>query len=415
MTFELCHRTRQQVSQSPHRPELLEFAAWLEAERYTAFVCDQHLRRLVFILPRLSRDGRPGTYTSAQLERVFGAERSPQSRLHRFAGTRRAYERFLLASGRLRVRPPDDRFFEIRQAYAGYILELRGLSVSSRYQHAHTVADFLARGLRPRQPLSSLSRADIERYILLRSKEVTRHSLQHTVAHVRAFLRYAHDMGHVPSRLDALDTPRTYRGELPPRAVPWSMVQALLASIDRRSKAGWRDYCILHLLAHYGLRPSEVVALRVDSIDWDTEVLHVYQRKTSTELVLPLAQPTLQILRSYLRHDRTRQGDAHRELFLRARCPYGPLERYAVGDLLNKRAREAGLPLFGGNAYRLRHTFAMRLLTRGVGVKAIGDLLGHRSIQTTCTYLRLDTEALRGVALDVPGASVRKGGCHAHS
>jgi len=105
--------------------------------------------------------------------------------------------------------------------------------------------------------------------------------------------------------------------------------------------------------------------------------------------------------------------DAHRELFLRVRCPHGPLERYAIGDLLEKRAREASLPLFGGNVYRLRHTFAMRLLTRGVGVKAIGDVLGHRSLESTCTYLRLDLAMLRGVALQVPGTPVRNGGRHA--
>ena len=129
--------------------------------------------------------------------------------------------------------------------------------------------------------------------------------------------------------------------------------------------------------------------------------------------MLPLAQPTLKLLRSYLRLDRMRHGNAHCELFLRARCPYGPLQRYAIGDLLEKRAREAGLPLFAHNVYRLRHTFAMRLLTRGVGVKAIGDVLGHRSLESTCTYLRLDFATLRGVALEVPGISTRPGGRHA--
>lgn len=413
MTLDLRASTRERVSQSSHRQELLEFAAWLEAQHYSAFAGDLHLRRLAFILPRLARDGQPEGYSAEQLEAAFATECAPRSRFHGFSGTRRAYQRFLSASGRLRVGPPEDRFGELREGYARYNIELRGLSVSSRYQHSRTVTDFLVRALRPRQPLSSLSRADIERYILLRSKELSRHSLQHTVAHLRAFLRYAYDAGHLPSRLDGLDTPRTYRGELPPRAVPWPMVQALLASIDRQSKAGWRDYCILHLVAHYGLRPSEVVALRLDSIDWDTEVLHVYQPKTSTELVLPLARPTLKLLRSYLRHDRLRHGDGHRELFLRARCPHGPLQRYAIGELLEKRARAAGLPLFGHNVYRLRHTFAMRLLARGVGVKAIGDVLGHRSLESTCTYLRLDLAMLRGVALQVPGASARIGGRHA--
>lgn len=50
----------------------------------------------------------------------------------------------------------------------------------------------------------------------------------------------------------------------------------------------------------------------------------------------------------------------------------------------------------------------MRLLQRDVGVKAIGDLLGHRSLESTCVYLRLDVKMLRKVALPVP-QPVKKG------
>lgn len=71
-------------------------------------------------------------------------------------------------------------------------------------------------------------------------------------------------------------------------------------------------------------------------------------------------------------------------------------------DIFDKRAEQSGLPIDGYSAYSLRHAFAMRLLTRGVGVKAIGDLLGHRSLASTCLYLRLDTDMLRDVALPVP-------------
>jgi integrase/recombinase XerD len=190
-------------------------------------------------------------------------------------------------------------------------------------------------------------------------------------------------------------------------------VQALIRSIDVHSRAGYRDHCILHLMAHYGLRPSEVVALRMDSIDWDAAVLHVVQRKTRSDLFLPLAPQTLHILRRYLDSERLPHGTDHPELFLRARCPSGPIERWAIGDIFKKRVREAGIKLPGRNVYRLRHTFAMRLLTRGVGVKAIGDLLGHRSLESTCAYLRLDVEMLRGVALDVPQHRPRQGACHA--
>ena len=166
-------------------------------------------------------------------------------------------------------------------------------------------------------------------------------------------------------------------------------------------------------MAHYGLRPSEVVALRLDSIDWASAVLHVVQRKTRSDLFLPLASQTIGILRDYLANERLAQGTDHPELFLRARCPTGPIERYAIGDLFKKRVREAKLALPGHNVYRLRHTFAMRLLTRGVGVKAIGDLLGHHSLESTCTYLRLDIDMLRGVALEVPDLGPRPGASHA--
>jgi integrase/recombinase XerD len=172
---------------------------------------------------------------------------------------------------------------------------------------------------------------------------------------------------------------------------------------------------MLHLVAYYGLRPSEVVALRLDSIDWDTGVLHVQQRKTRSDLVLPLAAPTLRLLGKYLAHCRNALGATHPELFLRARCPSGHLEHFAVGDIFKKRAQEAGLPITNKHLYRLRHTLAMRLLTRGVGVKATGDVLGHRSLGNTCAYLRLDVGMLRDVALPVPRARTHpgEGACHA--
>lgn len=68
--------------------------------------------------------------------------------------------------------------------------------------------------------------------------------MQHCVAHLRSFLRFSHSQGLVDRRLDAIDTPRVYRDELPPRALPWEVVQQLLRSIDRGDAMGWRDYTV---------------------------------------------------------------------------------------------------------------------------------------------------------------------------
>lgn len=415
MTTDLLPKTRGLVSQSARPRELSDFAEWLLTERYTPAVIHIHLIYLDQALASLAQPDEPKPHALADVERAFDPGGGPPTRAKLFQATRRAYIHFLRDRDRLVEPRAEDRFAGLRAEYGQYLLELRGLSPSARSHHAHTVADFLARGVGSRT-LIALTPRDVEAFVVLRGREVSRHSMQHVVGHLRSFLRFCDERGHLASRLDqGIDTPRTYRGELPPRALAWRTVQSLLASIDRAGKSGWRDYCILHLIAHYGLRPSEVVSLRLDSIDWERGILRVTQHKTRSALILPLAPPSIQILSRYLAVERDRQGRAHPELFLRARCPNGPLLRSAIGDIFEKRVRQSKLGFASHDAYSLRHAFAMRLLARGVGVKVIGDLLGHRSLATTCTYLRLNAEALRGVALDVPRHLTRPGGRHAHA
>jgi integrase/recombinase XerD len=408
MNIDLRPSTRRMIEQSPASTEAWSFIEWLRAARYTDYTIDCHIRRLLFVMPRLSPSSSPPILRDAELVAVFGRERLPRSRFFNFAGTRRAYTRYLSAAGRL-VHEPEDPDEDIFRRYDHYLIDVRGLSASARCHHKLTVRALFASIQNRGRSLQGLSRDDVEHFIFERSQRVSRHTLQHEVAQLRAFLRYAHDTGLVREYLDGFDTPRTYRDELPPRALPWQSVLRLLRSIECTDRAGWRDLCILHLIAYYGLRPGEVVALRLDSIDWERELLHVYQSKTRSPLTLPLAERTLRLLRKYLRRGRAVDASDTPMLFLRSRCPWIPLERTAVGDIFRKRMREAGLPDCAKHVYRLRHTFAMRLLARGVGMKAIGDVLGHHSFYGTSAYLRLDLAMLRGVALSVPSSA---GGRH---
>jgi site-specific recombinase XerD len=127
-----------------------------------------------------------------------------------------------------------------------YLAEVRGLSQQSLKQHGTTVADFLSRGLSSDRGLSELTAADVEAFVQIKSQENNRQSLQHIIAHLRAFLRYCGNFGEAPGGLDVIDTPRVYRRELPPRALDWTTVRRLLASIRRRSARDWRDYTVLH-------------------------------------------------------------------------------------------------------------------------------------------------------------------------
>ena len=78
------------------------------------------------------------------------------------------------------------------------------------------------------------------------------------------------------------------------------------------------------------------------------------------------------------------------------------MTKSSVSQMFKVRARQSGLPIAHASAYALRHSFAMRLFARGVGMKAIGDLMGHNCLASTSVYLRLQTDVLREVALPVP-------------
>jgi integrase/recombinase XerD len=401
MLEHLFPRFHERYAASANGDMLDDFAAWLVSAGYSRHAARGHVRRLKQTLDRMSPSpiARDARVTAASLSQAFSAPTAQEL----FQGTRRAFERFLTTRGQLLKDPDGTRFSPLLDAYRRHLLEVRGLAVSTVAQHIATAESFLAQVLSADVSLQDLSALAVERFVATEGRRLKRQTLQHIVARLRAFLRFCFDQDEVRERLDTIDAPRVYRGELPPRALPWSVVQRLLRSINCSTRLGWRDYAILHLMAHYGLRPSEIVTLTIGSIDWQAKTVRVKQCKTRSDLILPLADQTIRLLSRYIH--RERPDSARAELFLRARTPEGPLTHYAIGNLYQKRARESGLPLHGSSSYCLRHSFAMRLLDRGVGIKAIGDLLGHRTLESTCVYLRLQTETLREVALRLPAPS----------
>lgn len=405
MLRDLFPRDHARYEKSRCGPELEAFADWLKAEGHLRHPLRLHLHRVRMVLDKCRRFHSGGLFKEQDLRQAFIV---PGPSAYEFLCTGRIFTRFLAATNRLAPLEDANPLTLLCRRYHQHLTEVRGLSSQTLKQHRSTVADFLSRGLPADRGLSSLTTADVEAYVQVKSKENKRQSLQHVVAHLRAFLRYCGDHDEAPAGLDVIDTPRVYREELPPRALDWTAVRRLLASIPRRIPRDWRDYTILHLMAYYGLRPSEIAALRMDSIDWQGGTLKVEQRKTRSILVLPLADRTLRLLRRYLQA--ARPDCDLPQLFLRVRSPIKPLKHHGIIDVFDYRAGKSGLPLKEASSYSLRHSFAMRLLRRGVGIKAIGDLLGHRSLESTCVYLRVDIDMLRTVALPVPGIATGWGG-----
>lgn len=392
-------RASRRYAASRFGTEIQGFADWLDDVGYSRDNIEGHLRRLFTALSR-RRATRPRRWSAEDVRHLFDPCCTSTRLSQGYRGTQRAYSRFLAARGRLAASSPTGPFGSLQRRYQDYLVEVRGFAAHTIRAHLSTVRDFLAEAFCRGGRLDSLGPGDLDRFLARRGRTVNRQTLQHVVAHLRGFLRYGFSTGLLSRPLDEIDSPRTYRDELPPRALPWSQVTALLRSIDRASKGGRRDAAVLHLMAYYGLRACEVAALRLDAIDWQAKTARVTQCKTRSDLILPLTPATLSLLQGYIKHERP--ASALPYVFLRLRRPTGPLKTYGVCDIFYKRAALSGLDLAGHSSYSLRHSFAMRLLERNVGIKAIGDLLGHRSLEATCVYLRLDTAALRTVGLPLP-------------
>lgn len=390
---------------SPHVKDLADFARWMLERAYTK----RYAQNLVFGTMRvLERSDLPAgrTWTTEQLDQAF----RPYWHRGRYRAARHTLGVFLQSVGRLAPPPPPAPGPHVVElaAYRDFLADVRGLLPTTITQHLAEVHGLVRHALPTGKSLKHLSASAIEQYIKQRSGGLTRRSLRTSIGCLRAFLRYCHDRSLIETPLDQLEQPVGFRDERPPRALDWKLIQQLLRSIDRTDRSGWRDFMMLHLMAHYGLRPGEITRLKVDSIHWEDRMLLVEQPKTRAWLTLPLMDETRRLLHRYLKEGRREPQRA--ELFSAAVAPYGPVHHGTINQVLKNRARKAGLLLPHAFPYALRHSFAMRLFTRGVGIKAIGDLMGHSGLVSTFVYLRLQTEMLREVALPVPRTAAIPGG-----
>lgn len=380
---------------------LEDFVEWLREQGYSDHLIRLRLRGAKHLDARLGKaDVRsPGDLSALDLLAHAPADARDDVYL---SASIRSLVPYFEARGMLaprRVTPIDP----LVTRYAAYLEHVRGLSVPTVMAHSRTIAHFLAfcRYDGGSARLHAIDAAGVEAFLQILSRSQARATLQHSIAHLRSFLRFLVTSGLVPAGFHIwIDTPRVYRRERLPGSLSWETVQALLYAIDRSTPKGRRDYAMLLIIATYGLRSCEVVTLTLDDVQWRESRLHVRRAKGSATPVFPLTAAVGDALLDYLQHGRPKVS--FREIFLRARAPAGSLKPTAVAEAFQCWAQRSGLPIPFQGAHCLRHSLAVHLLRQGTPLKTIGDLLGHHSAESTCVYLRLDIEDLREVALDLP-------------
>lgn len=287
-------------------------------------------------------------------------------------------------------------------SFRRHLLTERGLRESTADRYVEYARRFLAERNSAAE-LSVLTSAEVTRCVQREAARVAVASTQYFVAGLRSFLRFCFIEGLVERDLAPAALAVTGRRHSSlPKGITHADADALLGSCDRRRGAGRRDYAVLLVLLRLGLRAGETAELTLDDIDWRAGQVVVHGKARRLDR-LPLPSEVGEAIVGYLQ--RGRPHSRHRELFLRAVAPIGPLGRGGVSSAVRRACRRAGIAEVG--AHRLRHTLACELVAAGAGLPEIAHVLRHRGLTSTAIYARVRTDALRELAQPWPGGDIR--------
>jgi integrase/recombinase XerD len=294
---------------------------------------------------------------------------------------------------------------QVADAFQRYLRTGRSLAEATIVNYVSFVRPFLAHrfGHRPAM-LSRLCAGDVVRFVQHQAPRMHVKRAKLLTTALRSFLHYLRYRGDVACDLAAaVPTVAKWSMTSIPRAISADSVRQALASTSRRTALGRRDYAILLLLARLGLRSSEVAFLELDDIDWDAGKVSI-RGKGGQPATLPLPADVGKAIAAYLRYGRPRSTS--RRVFLRIRAPIrGFLNRGAVGAVVKYALSRAGVKAPTHGTHQFRHALGAEMLRHGASLAEIGEVLRHRSPETTMIYTKVDLARLRTLALPWPGGT----------
>lgn len=286
--------------------------------------------------------------------------------------------------------------------YADFMHDQRGLSPVTISNRSNELTNFLLKVWQPGMTIDAITIQDIDAYLANQGNHGwTRTSLHALASILRNFFRYAEKQGWVSSISVGIEAPMVFREEGLPLGPKWEDVQRLIASFDGDCTIDLRDRAVTMLLAVYGLRRSEVAHLRLEDVNWTSEILHITRPKQRCSQQYPLVAS---VAAAILRYLKVRPRSAYRELFVSVEAPIRPLSPARISGIVRDRLTQLGIDVPRRGAHCLRHANARHLLDAGFALKEIGDHLGHRSTTSTRVYAKVNLAGLRQVAeIDLEG------------
>lgn len=300
--------------------------------------------------------------------------------------------------GRSPIPYEDSCFNAIRDEYKKY-LDKTGRTQKDVRSRILCVSRFLkfaeSRGIKA---LSDLSTNDV--YAAFH-KATDKGRFRRLVGH---FLTYAHKYGLTGENL-YLFIPFPVRHKAIPSTFSPDEVERIIASIDRSTSIGKRNYAIVLIAARLGIRASDISGLTFDSIMVQEGKIRIKrQQKTKTPLTLPLLDEVLEAISDYVYHARQESDDEHIFLNVANNDVIAPAN---IGKVVELAISASGINTIGRRkgSHSLRSSLATALIEEGNDYTTVQKVLGHHDIRSTKAYIKVSVEQLRPYAMAVPAPS----------
>ncbi len=237
---------------------------------------------------------------------------------------------------------------------------------------------------------------DLARYVgFMHDEELAPPSIARHLVALKMFYRYLRlEERADPTAVELLGSPRLW--ERIPEVLPPSAVEALINAPRAGDRFFLRDRAMLETLYATGCRASEVVNLKLADVYLDACFCRCFG-KGSKQRVVPLGRPAVAALRAYITgtSEDARPAEGNAEVVFLSKTGRR-LTRIHLWALVKKYCKRAGLPKTV-SPHTLRHSFATHMLAGGADLRAVQEMLGHASIQTTQIYTHVDRDRLKAI------------------
>ncbi len=390
--------------------------AHLVAKRVSFATTETTLRTVAHFARWMAKRRRGSSCISRDLLREFWARHLPRCRCpgrpnRGLIPVRAALgnlARVLEGEGRI-VAPPNrtDSIGREVARFGNHLAAACGCVAGTIQQRRRMITEFLEAVFRGgKVDRGSVSQEDVVRFVTSRARRYRVGSVGVLATALRSYFRFLQLEGvqHAPLLIHAVPTIARWRLDTLPMHLSEAELRRLYASFRRTTPRGRRDYAMTLLMSVLGLRVQEVARLNLEDIDWRGGSLHVPPTKTRRGRDLPLPGSVGTAIVRYLRNGRP--SSSSRRAFLRIGLSEGePTDASTVRASVRQAYSRAGMPRHYTGTHRLRHTAATQMVCGGAGVKQVADVLGHKSLDSTAVYAKVDLPRLRAVALPWPRRS----------